>query len=645
MPTLRPYQRDLIERGQEALARERARVLLQLPTGAGKTVVGGALVWRWLMDQPRAQAAWLTHRVELSAQTEARLRNDFSLKVESSSVHWNTGTPAPAVSGGVRLLQAQTVARRIAEPKPVWHAYGPEDLLIVDEAHHAAAVGWETAISQWPGRVVGLTATPWRLSANQGFDHIFDVLICGPQIPELQREGYLAHSCTFTPPLEDRIIGGVVGVAGDFTEVGIERSNAPMVMTTKAIQYWERMARDRSTIVYAVSTGHAHNLVEEFAKTNVPVAVLLSETPADERERAIEGFRIGTIQVLVNVMVATEGFDLPDASCVVITRPTKSLALFLQMVGRALRPKADGGDCLILDLTGISEIHGTPETVREWQLSARGETVHGDPPVIRCWRCGFMAHPTYHSCPRCDSDMGRSCPRCGRFRLWQRWSQQDVCEDVCDHCVPDKLAEMDVTSGDNPYGRSQQHLATTSAPPRGDESALLSLYHPTAGPTWNRRDGWATDLPLAEWYGVSVDQTGRVVGLDLHGNGLVGEIPDVVGSLSQLTALDLSGNLLTGSIPSTLGELENLTWLDLSDNQLSGRIPPSLGRLAALSWLRLHDNRLEGAIPSELGCLENLQVLRLHNNVLSGPEPEELTRFAELDTLGPANHTPYSAEK
>ena len=388
--------------------------MIQLPTGAGKTVIGGALIWSLLMDQPRAQAAWLTHRVELSAQTETRLRNDFSLKVESSSVHWNTDTPAPAVSGGVRLLQAQTVARRIAEPEPVWHAYGPEDLLIVDEAHHAAARGWETAISRWPGRVVGLTATPWRLSPTEGFDRIFDAMIGGPQIPELQREGHLAHSRTFTPPLEDRIIGGVAGVAGDFTEVGIERSNAPMVMTTKAIQYWERMARDRSTIVYAVSTGHAHNLVEEFAKTSVPVAVLLSETPADERESAIEGFRTGTIQVLVNVLVATEGFDLPDASCVVITRPTKSLALFLQMVGRGLRPKADGGDCLILDLTGISEIHGTPETVREWQLSARGETVHGDPPVIRCWRCGFMAHPTYHSCPRCDADMGRSCGRCGR---------------------------------------------------------------------------------------------------------------------------------------------------------------------------------------------------------------------------------------
>ena len=382
------------------------------------------------------------------------------------------------------------------------------------------------------------------------------MLIGGPQIPELQREGYLAHSCTFTPPLEDRIIGGVVGVGGDFTEVSVERSNAPMVMTTKAVQYWERMACDRSTIVYAVSTGHAHNLAAEFTKGNVPVALLLSETPADERESAIEGFRTGTIQVLVNVMVATEGFDLPDASCVVITRPTKSLALFLQMVGRALRPKADGGDCLILDLTGISEIHGTPETVREWQLSARGETVHGDPPVIRCWRCGFMAHPTYHSCPRCDSDMGKSCPRCGRFRLWQRWSQQDLCEDVCDHCVPDKLAEMDVTSG----GQPRRPVTTTP----GDDirGRPVVMNWPCSACTTPPQvirgsdgDGWATDRPLAEWYGVSVDQTGRVVGLDLHGNGLVGEIPDVVGSLSQLTALDLSGNLLTGSIPSALGEL------------------------------------------------------------------------------------------
>ena len=177
---------------------------------------------------------------------------------------------------------------------------------------------------------------------------------------------------------------------------------------------------DRSTIVYAVSTGHAHNLVEEFAKTNVPVAVLLSETPADERERAIEGFRIGTIQVLVNVMVATEGFDLPDASCVVITRPTKSLALFLQMVGRALRPKADGGDCLILDLTGISEIHGTPENrfgngscpLAERQCTAiRPSSGAGDAgswPILRITPV-LAAILTW----------AKSCPRCGRFRLWQ----------------------------------------------------------------------------------------------------------------------------------------------------------------------------------------------------------------------------------
>ena len=619
MPTLRPYQRDLVEGAQEALARARARVMLQAPTGAGKTIIGGAVISRWLMDRPRANVAWLTHRVELCAQTEVRLRDDFGLNVGSSTVRWTTGTPAPAVSGGVRLLQAQTVARRVDEREPVWLRYGPEDLLIVDEAHHAPAMGWEKAISRWPGRVVGLTATPWRLSAHQGFDHIFDVLIRGPQIPELQRARHLAESRTFTPPLEDRIIGGDVWASEDFTEAGIEISNAPMVMTAKAVLYWERMAFYCPTIVYAVSTRHAHNLVEEFTRHDVRAATILSETPADERETAIEGFRVGTIQVLVNVMVATEGVDLPDASCIMITRPTKSLALYLQMVGRGLRPKTDGGDCLILDLTGISEIHGVPETVRQWSLAARGETADGDAPVVRCSECGFMTHSSYHCCPQCDAAMGRWCGRCGRFRLWQRWSQQDV----CDHCVPDLVVELEESPGENLGGQSIQHAAPTPGPSAGDESALLALYHATSGPTWTQKDAWASDRPIAEWYGVSVDQTGRVVTLHLPDNGLVGEIPDVVGTLSALTALDLSGNYLSGPIPSALGCLEKLEWLDLSDNSLSGRIPPSLGRLSALGWLRLHDNQLEGTIPRELESLASLKVLRIHNNRLSGPMLKE----------------------
>ena len=393
-----------------------------------------------------------------------------------------------------------------------------------------------------------------------------------------------------------------------------------VVMTTKAVRFWLRLARERQTIVYAVSTRHAHNLADEFEKNGVPAAVILADTPATERECAVEGFKAATIRVLVNVMVATEGVDLPDASCIVITRPTKSLSLFLQMIGRGLRPKRNRGDCIILDLAGNSESHGVPETKRVWALAPRGEPQDGEPPVVRCRECGFMAHPSYHRCPECDADMGKACVRCGRFRLWKRWSQ----ETVCDHCFHDLTAEMDISTGEPLSAQIIQAATTEHVSQTNDETALLALYHATGGPTWNRHCGWATDRPLRDWYGVSVDSQGRVIRLDLACNGMVGEIPDTLGSLPKLSALDLSGNSLSGSIPNSLGGLTDLRWLDLSDNLLVGPIPPSLGHLSELNWLRLQDNRLEGLIPSELGCLRHLETLRLSNNLLTGPLPELL---------------------
>ena len=101
-------------------------------------------------------------------------------------------------------------------------------------------------------------------------------------------------------------------------------------------------------MVYAVSVRHAQNLVAMFSDAGVPTGVLLGDTPTAERSRLLHEFQDGTIKALVNVAVATEGFDLPDAACVMLTRPTMSLSLYLQMVGRGLRPKQDDGDCVIL---------------------------------------------------------------------------------------------------------------------------------------------------------------------------------------------------------------------------------------------------------------------------------------------------------
>ena len=153
---------------------------------------------------------------------------------------------------------------------------------------------------------------------------------------------------------------------------------------------------------------HARNLASVFNDAGIPAAVILGDTSSEERNKAIAGFREGTVKVLVNVVVATEGFDLPDASCIAIARPTKSLALYLQMVGRGLRPKDDGGDCLILDLAANSEIHGLPEARRKWSLEPCGIESPGEAPVVWCPKCEMVSPATSHHCRGCGD------------ALWQR---------------------------------------------------------------------------------------------------------------------------------------------------------------------------------------------------------------------------------
>ena len=207
-------------------------------------------------------------------------------------------------------------------------------------------------------------------------------------------------------------------------------------MTAGVLAFWQKHAVDRPTIAYAVSVDHAHNLTAVFNDAGIPAAVILGDSKREERDKAIGGFRDGTIKVLVNVIVATEGFDLPDASCIVIARPTMSLALYLQMVGRGLRPK--DSNCLILDLAANSVTHGLPEEDREWSLKPRGEQFPGEAPVVWCPECETVSPAASHHCQNCGYAFGKDCGRCGKWRAWKRWRFEDFCGDahqlVCDLC-------------------------------------------------------------------------------------------------------------------------------------------------------------------------------------------------------------------
>ena len=197
MAELRGYQQQLLEQAETALQPRDARVMLQLPTGGGKTHIAGALLLRWLRNGRKA--VWLTHRTELAEQTRRMLSNAGVSAM--SSRNWNANDDAPSIVNGIVILMAQTVGRRTNQ-REIWGEYGSGDLLVIDEAHHATADGYERAIQQWPGRVIGLTATPRRLSKLEGFNHLFKELLHGPQVSELQAGGWLCQARVLMPKPE-----------------------------------------------------------------------------------------------------------------------------------------------------------------------------------------------------------------------------------------------------------------------------------------------------------------------------------------------------------------------------------------------------------------------------------------------------------
>ena len=161
----------------------------------------------------------------------------------------------------------------------------------------------------------------------------------------------------------------------------------------------------------------------------------------------------------------------------------------------------------------------------------------------------------------------------------------------------------------------------------------MTLYEATGAANWLNSDNWLSEAPLDEWHGVTIDDSGRVIELNLSENELSGEIPPELGNLSNLQHLFLFRNELSGEIPPELGNLSNLQGLYLSDNQLSGEIPPELGSLANLRLLAIDGSQLSGEIPPELGRLASLENLQLSDNELSGGIPPELGTLANLETL------------
>jgi len=322
-----------------------------LPTGAGKTVIFSELA-----RLARRQVLVLAHREELVLQAREKIQRAMQGEAVVAVERGAERAPSDAkvLVCSIRSLHEKRLAR-VVEGRD----FG---LVIYDECHHAAADDNLRVLRQlgalddgWSGTLLGFTATTAR-GDGKGLDEVFERIVFQRTLPDMIDDGYLVPLRGFRVSTKADLTRLSGGGGSDFTEdelaevVDVEERNA---LVARSIQ---ELARDRRTIAFCVTVGHAMNLSYALNAVGVPAGIVHGAMKPDARAKALADFRAGKTQVLTNVAVLTEGFDDPEVSCVAMARPTRSDALYAQCVGRGTRLAAGKRDCLVLDFVDLSEL-------------------------------------------------------------------------------------------------------------------------------------------------------------------------------------------------------------------------------------------------------------------------------------------------
>ena len=358
---LRDYQTDICSRVSDAFDKHRS-VMVQMPTGTGKTMVLAELVKRLMMKDEGLKILIVAHRRELIEQIKATVKR----------MGLNTNNHSSSINNQTIIVESiQTISRRIATIE-----FAPS-LVVIDEAHHALAKTYKMMWDAWPdARFLGLTATPCRLN-GKGFTDLFDVLVQSWDIPTFIKEKWLATYDFVSIKADSRtqqLISSLKkrGADGDYQvkEMDAVLNKRPSIerLYNCVMEY----AHNRKGFVYAININHARSIAEYYQEQGVNAVAIDSHTPVKERERLISSFRSGELQVLVNVDIFSEGFDCPDVEFIQLARPTLSLAKYLQMVGRGLRPSKGKKNCMIIDNVGLYRVFGLPSQIWDWKSAFEG---------------------------------------------------------------------------------------------------------------------------------------------------------------------------------------------------------------------------------------------------------------------------------
>jgi len=413
MITLRDYQQNAVNEIRQAYRRGKRSPLLVLPTGGGKTTIFAYITTE---AAKRGNVVFLLcHRAELVKQISMTL-GAFGQEhqVIAPTAIINQTRVAHFAAYGRSLIQASTVYVASVQTliNKIDGLHHKPSLIVIDEAHHLTREStWGRIIAAYPdARLLPVTATPCRLDGKGlGIAHAgyADDIIIGQTMSALIESGHLCDYRAYCPP-SALDLSSVKTTAGDYNKGQLAEAIDKPTITGDAVKHYHRLLSGKRAVVFCVSVAHAEHVAESFTLTGVRAESLDGTLSPDERAARIKRFTDGVTLVLTSCDVISEGFDLPAIEAAILLRPTKSLSLYLQQVGRALRPFPGKKDAVILDHVGALSRHGLPDSDREWTLDGakkRGRKSGTDEPDVNIKTCPACYHVFESKLP--------ACPACG----------------------------------------------------------------------------------------------------------------------------------------------------------------------------------------------------------------------------------------
>jgi superfamily II DNA or RNA helicase len=387
---LRDYQEAAVQGVREAMRTHR-RVLLVLPTGGGKTVCFCRVAE--MVYSKGMRVTLMAHRIEIVRQISAALSREGVRHGMIAPDHHESSWP-------VQVAMVQTLAKRLGRvAKP--------DLIIVDEAHHAIAGSYAKIMEAWPDAfVLGVTATPARLD-SRGLDSVFQTMVLGPSMRDLQERGYLCRYTYLAPPVVARLDNLKVR-AGEYAADELVRAMDQRGVTGNAEAYYRKMLNGKPAIAFCASVEHAEHVSLLFQQAGWRAACVDGSMDRITRSNLIASIGDGRLNVLCSCDIISEGTDIPVVQGAIMLRPTMSLVTYMQQAGRVLRPKPDGSRAIILDHCGNVLRHGLPDAPRDWNLT--GAPKRAQAAAVRvCAKC-YAAFAPAPRCPECGVACASAAP-------------------------------------------------------------------------------------------------------------------------------------------------------------------------------------------------------------------------------------------